>query len=378
MKTLWGGFMSDNGDVPQHHTGLTKKILEDVHLFLLPGAGDRSWNAALTCVLNKTWDRTKVIDFNYKKNIRPIESQALLYQSLRDNPNLGINLIEQEYAYARSLPWVVLKDEQLGFKYAIATTGMGPSSAAIVMRELTRVVEPPFYCIRPGTGGTMQPNIHFGDYVIATGAIRAESASYKYVTSRDDPYVPLASPIVTAALGLAHQKITGKLPHVGVKISKDELDWEVGDVPMKLYQREWSRECTLNSVKTSSMESSIIYTILDRYSHGLIDNPQNLPERTAEAGTIISIVNNYETLEGEAALFDKAAMAKSFPQVQNTMMDISLEALRILFKFSNNQMNMEELKQLSTAQDIIIADTRNYTNTIRYCENKLHEIHPRW
>jgi len=62
---------------------------------------------------------------------------------------------------------------------AVCSTGIGCMSAAVAMEELIHVGCK--YYIRVGTCGAFSPEIHVGDIIIVTGAVRGDGASREYI-----------------------------------------------------------------------------------------------------------------------------------------------------------------------------------------------------
>jgi uridine phosphorylase len=65
-----------------------------------------------------------------------------------------------------------------GTRVSITSTGIGGPSAAIAIEELVQLGARTL--IRIGTCGAMQPGVHIGDLVVATGAARDEGTSRQY------------------------------------------------------------------------------------------------------------------------------------------------------------------------------------------------------
>src|SRR4030042_1371950 len=65
-----------------------------------------------------------------------------------------------------------------GTRVTVASTGIGGPSAAILVEELTNLGAHTF--IRIGTSGGIADGLEKGDFVISTGAIRADGTSRSY------------------------------------------------------------------------------------------------------------------------------------------------------------------------------------------------------
>jgi uridine phosphorylase len=102
-----------------------------------------------------------------------------------------------------------------GVRVTVTSTGIGGPSAAIAVEELVQLGAKTL--IRIGTCGAMQPELHVGDLVVASGAVRDEGTSQQYAPLE---YPALATAEVVLALrdeaigrGFAH--------HVGVVHTTD-------------------------------------------------------------------------------------------------------------------------------------------------------------
>lgn len=108
-----------------------------------------------------------------------------------------------------------MKGEYQGVKLACTSSGIGSPALAIAFDELLRVGVHTF--IRVGTCGSLQPDMHIGDLVITTGAVRLDGASKDYVIPE---YPAIAHYEVVDALIEAAKKLKVKY-HVGITASTD-------------------------------------------------------------------------------------------------------------------------------------------------------------
>ncbi len=97
----------------------------------------------------------------------------------------------------------------------VASTGIGGPSTAILLEELSNLGAHTF--IRIGTSGGIADGLEKGDFVIATGAIRADGTSRSYAWPE---YPALACPEVVMAL-VDSANATGARFDVGVGLSVD-------------------------------------------------------------------------------------------------------------------------------------------------------------
>ena len=132
-----------------------------------------------------------------------------------------------------------------GIGISVCSTGIGCPSTAIAVEELAHVGAQVF--IRVGTTGALQEDIHMGDIVVASAAVRADG------TSRN--YAPLEFPAVadfgvSSAL-LEAAKKTHRKTHFGIVASTDAFYGNQKNLKL------WSKL----GVLAVEMESSTIFTI---------------------------------------------------------------------------------------------------------------------
>ncbi len=144
-----------------------------------------------------------------------------------------------------------------GERVSVTSTGIGGPSASIAMEELVRCGADTF--IRVGTCGGMQPEIHSGDLVIATGAVRMEGTSKEYAPI-EYPAVPDLT--VTNALVDAASEM-GVPFHTGVVQCKDAFygqhEPEVMPVGYEL-ENKWEAWKKLGCL-ASEMESAALFIV---------------------------------------------------------------------------------------------------------------------
>jgi uridine phosphorylase len=132
-----------------------------------------------------------------------------------------------------------------GVGISICSTGIGCPSAAIAIEELARIGAETF--IRVGTTGALQKNIHMGDIVIASAAVRADGTSRNYVPLE---YPAVANFEVATSLLKAAKKIAQEI-HFGLVLSTDAFYANLKNL------KQWSEF----GVLSVEMESSVIFTI---------------------------------------------------------------------------------------------------------------------
>lgn len=111
--------------------------------------------------------------------------------------------------------FVTYKGEYKGAKLACTSSGIGSPALAIALEELVRIGTKTV--IRVGTCGSLQPEMHTGDLVITTGAVRLDGASKDYVIPE---YPAVADYKVVEAL-IEAAKIHKVKFHVGITASTD-------------------------------------------------------------------------------------------------------------------------------------------------------------
>ncbi|MBQ9642623.1 MAG: uridine phosphorylase [Lachnospiraceae bacterium] len=193
-----------------------------------------------------------------------------------------------------------------GVKVSVTSTGIGGPSAAIAITELAKCGAHTF--IRVGTCGGMQDNVHGGDVVIASGAVRMEGTSREYAPI-EYPAVP--DPAVLTAL-IKSAENAGRPYHVGVVQCKDSFygqhEPELMPVSYEL-ENKWQAWLRLGCL-ASEMESAALF-IVGSYLH-------------VRVGSCFLVVANQE----------RAKKGLPNPQFHDTERAIptAVEAIRILIR----------------------------------------------
>ena len=219
-------------------------------------------------------------------------------------------------------PRILADDRQLvvegyykGVRIGAVDTGMGPSSAAIIVREVIEAIdygEGEAYLIRPGTSGSLQPYVKVGDLVVSTAVVADEDVSWRIV----GPRFPLVSdPNVVSALVSAAEEAGYKLGddlHVGVTHVKSALyefeEPEVSAFPERARSR--LEQLTCMGVLCTEMELSVILALASWYN-------ALSKEKVVKAGGIFLVLSPYGGGEFRAP-------------PEDDLIDISLEALASL------------------------------------------------
>jgi uridine phosphorylase len=190
-----------------------------------------------------------------------------------------------------------------GIDISACSTGIGCSSAAIVVEELARIGAQTF--IRIGTTGALQPEIEIGDIVVASAAVRADGTSKVYVPAE---YPAVADFSVLSALIEAAKRLGAKV-NLGKVVSTDAFYAGSYDI--------WRKAGALSV----EMECSAIFTIA-----GL---------KGLEAGAILAVDGNI-TKGIEKGEFEPGEKSGELDErVQNAIeqeIKIAIEAVKILSK----------------------------------------------
>jgi uridine phosphorylase len=98
-----------------------------------------------------------------------------------------------------------------GQRVSVVSTGIGTDNVEIAVAEILAITQRPTF-IRVGSCGGLQPEMHLGDLVITTGAVRLETTTSWYV---HDGYPAVADYEAVTALIEAAERL-GHRYHVGV------------------------------------------------------------------------------------------------------------------------------------------------------------------
>lgn len=149
---------------------------------------------------------------------------------------------------------------------AALSTGMGPSSTDIVVRELIDLGA--HYILRVGSCGVLQSHPTIGSMCIASSAFPDESVSEHYHKWEKDAPADRSSidACITAAKLLDYEH------HVGACHTKASLERELRRGPRATYHREFMRKIEEQGYLFSEMEASVIFTL----AHCLVE--QHAPD----------------------------------------------------------------------------------------------------
>lgn len=192
----------------------------------------------------------------------------------------------------------------LGEKVTVCSSGIGGPSAAIAMEELHAIGADTF--IRVGTCGGIDLDVHSGDIVIATGAVRYEHTSREYAPI-EYPAVPNFE--VTTALVQAAKNLDMRYK-VGIVQCKDSFygQHDPGRMPVAPeLLAKWEAWKRLG-VLASEMESSTLFVVAAALG--------------VRCGTVLHTVWNQE----------RAAAGHEEPSVEDTdnAVRIAVEAIRAM------------------------------------------------
>ena len=155
--------------------------------------------------------------------------------------------------------YVTYKGEYHGAKLACVSSGIGSPALAIALEELARIGTKTV--IRVGTCGSLQPDMHVGDLVITTGAVRLDGASKDYVIPE---YPAVADYKVVEALVEAAKKLKFKF-HVGIAASTDTFYCGQGRPGLNDYLPSFKanifKDMQAARVKNFEMEAGCLLTL---------------------------------------------------------------------------------------------------------------------
>ena len=191
-----------------------------------------------------------------------------------------------------------------GVTVSVCSTGIGGPSTAIALEELCNVGATTL--IRVGTSGALQPELRYGDLVIAQAAIRDDGASHQYA--------PAAFPAIgdlDVVLALRDAAVTaGRRHHVGIVSSKDSLysELEMDRMPVAAQLKaNWEAGVRYGCL-AAEMECATLFVA------GQV--------RRVRTGGVVGVVN---TAGAEAEMPDDV---KALPI--DTTIDTAVDALRLL------------------------------------------------
>lgn len=196
-----------------------------------------------------------------------------------------------------------LVQDGVSIDVAAIPTGMGCPSVDIVVGELLGAGAR--RCLRVGTAGSLQPDVHVGDVVVASGAVRDESASDAYT----DPRFPaLSDPLWVEALAVAARELAiEERVHVGIVHSKDSFfGREFGQGPDGERNRAYMERLTGAGVVASEMEAAHLFVLGSVHHHGSRSVAALRSSRShIRCGAVCAIVGDTEV--GFASLADEQA-----------------------------------------------------------------------
>ena len=162
---------------------------------------------------------------------------------------------------AQNREYVTWTGTLLGEKVSVVSTGIGCPSTAIAVEELIEAGADTM--IRVGSCGAMQPYVHTGDVVVATGAIRDEGTTLHYLPIE---FPAVANIEVVNAL-VAGAAAMGIKAYTGVCQSKDSFYGEVERSRMPLAQHladRWNAWIAGGAL-ASEMEAAALFILCAIY-----------------------------------------------------------------------------------------------------------------
>lgn len=165
----------------------------------------------------------------------------------------------------------------------VISTGMGAPSIDIILHELYGLGARNF--VRVGTSGSLQPStIKAGHIVVATGAVRDESTTSRFVPI-EFPAIPSLNFLLSAERAAkAQDLITFGLCH-----SKDSLyAREFGSGPQKSMNHTYMSVLKDSGVLASEMEASALYILCALFDH--LEKTQK--KRSLFYGAILAVIGD--------------------------------------------------------------------------------------
>ncbi len=154
-----------------------------------------------------------------------------------------------------------------GKEVAVVDTGMGPSSASIVVREVIEAMDRRGILVRAGTCGSLQPHVEVGHLVVSKAVISDDQVSRRIIG--DYPLISdedVVRALETAAKELGYER--GKDLHVGVTHTKDAL-YEFEDPELSADPESGRKGLDFLSkmgVLATEMEMSVILALTHWYN----------------------------------------------------------------------------------------------------------------
>lgn len=207
-----------------------------------------------------------------------------------------------------------------GAPLTVASTGIGGPSTAILIEELANLGAHTF--IRIGTSGGIADGLEKGDFVVATGAIRADGTSRSYAWPE---YPALADYEVVAALVDSATR-AGKRFQVGIGLSVDGF---------------YSENKILADGKISPMSQSgyMPSFMVDRLADAKMMNAKNIE---MENGTIFTVCSLFGLRAGalctvsDVVPWHPTDVALDFDQNVMDCIEVGVDAMRTLMSWDRS------------------------------------------
>jgi uridine phosphorylase len=210
---------------------------------------------------------------------------------------------ENAQLIAQSREYTTYTGKYKGLMVSVTSTGMGCPSAAIALEEL--IMSGAKYLVRLGTTGALQKNIHLGDIIIPTSAVRLEGTSAEYIPIEFPAVADID--IVDALVKVTHHK--NQKSQIGIIMSHDAFYKSSVFADPNFLKREqvWID----SNVLSVENESSALFII------GYL--------RKVKVGSILTVVANHLTRK---VITDEEKINPIFHQ----MTDICLEVFKTIRK----------------------------------------------
>ncbi|HET9847157.1 MAG TPA: nucleoside phosphorylase [Candidatus Dormibacteraeota bacterium] len=166
-------------------------------------------------------------------------------------------LLDHPRLIGRNREFTIYTGELDGRPLSVCSTGIGSPSTAIAVEELAAIGATMF--VRVGTTGSIQQQVHFGDLVVATAAVRDEGTTPGYVPVG---YPAVADWELVQGMLAAGTALNYRM-HAGIVRSHDSLytDLHAAQMPRReelaIALQVWHRAHVL----CNDMESSTIFVL---------------------------------------------------------------------------------------------------------------------
>lgn len=221
-----------------------------------------------------------------------------------------------------------LEANDIAVDVGVVSTGMGCPSLDIVVTELIGMGAKHF--LRVGTAGSLQPHeIQVGSLVVASGAVRHEGTSARYITPE---YPSMADPLLVAALRrAAHNLNVQHETYEGIVHSKDSLyGVEMSQGPLAQENHAYMKALAEMGVLATEMECAHLFVLSDVYTNTIRPlAQQNLHANIIRSSGVMAVIG-----DGDAFSADHEAVQRT----EQKAIDLALEAALELHRYHQQKL----------------------------------------